>query len=130
MRVLFSAAFQSINQFTKPVRDSLVHDFVVHGPKLLAETSLHVSAQFGRFRAGLLAPGGGGFHLILLSHGLSFVHCSTPTSRGLGQGPVAPLFCAKHVTWQMVPVERNFFAALAFARYRLIGLWGATPVRI
>src|SRR5579872_6472604 len=39
-----------------------------------------------------------------------------------------PWFQSKPVTRQMVPLERNFFTALALARYRLIGVWGITPI--
>ncbi len=38
-------------------------------------------------------------------------------------------FKSKPVTGQMVPLERNFFTALALARYRLIGVWGHNPDR-
>ena len=58
--------------------------FVVHGPQLLPEPSLHIAAEFRRLRIGLFVPGSRGFHWILLSHGLSFVHNSTPTSEARG----------------------------------------------
>jgi hypothetical protein len=62
----------------------------------------------------------------LLSHGLSFVHCSTPTSEALGWAPGAPWFQSKPLTGHMVPLERNFFTALALARYRLVRRVGRT----
>src|SRR5262249_1671091 len=95
LRFLFSAAFQAINQVAEPVRNALVHDFVVHGSELLTEAGLHVSAQLRRFRIEPLATGGRGFHRILLSHGLSFVHFSPQQIRGPGRAPAAPLVLSK-----------------------------------
>ena len=45
LRVLFSAAFEAIDQVAKPIRYALVYDIVVHGSQLLAEPGLHVPAE-------------------------------------------------------------------------------------
>ena len=95
MRVLFAAAFKAINQVAKPVRYALVYDIVVHGSQLLAEPGLHVSPEFSRFRVEPLVTSCRGFHRILLSHGLPFVHCSPQQIRGPGRAPVAPLVVNK-----------------------------------
>jgi hypothetical protein len=44
-----------------------------------------------------------------------------------GRAPAIPLVLSKPLSWRMVPPERNFFAAAALRRYRLIGRWGAWP---
>jgi hypothetical protein len=49
-------------------------------PQLLAEARLYIAPKLGRLRVNLFVPGRRCFHRILLSHGLAFVHRSTPTS--------------------------------------------------
>src|SRR6476660_6376029 len=44
-----------------------------------------------------------------------------------GRAPAIPLVLSKPLRWRMVPHERNFFAAAALRRYRLIGRWGHDP---
>src|SRR5262249_39723843 len=97
LRVLFSAGIKAIDQVAKPVWNALVHDFVVHGAQLLAQTGLYISAEFGRFIDPFVACRRR-FHPILLSHGLSFVHCFTPQVPRPGRAPVPPWFCAKPLT--------------------------------
>jgi DNA-directed RNA polymerase specialized sigma24 family protein len=56
---------------------------------------LHVAAELSRLRVESLAASCRGFHRILLSHGLPFVHCSPKQIRGPGRAPVAPLVLNK-----------------------------------
>src|SRR5262249_8180581 len=93
--VPFAIAIEATDKLAEPVRNALVHYFVVHGPQLLPEAGLHISTQFRRFRVELFAPSRRSFHRILLSQGLSFVHCLTPNSEALGRAPVAPSVCVK-----------------------------------
>src|SRR5262245_52428312 len=127
LRVLFSARIEAIDQVAEPVGNSLVHDLVIHCAQLLTQTRLHVSTQLRRFRIDFFATRRRLFHLILLSHGLSFFHCSPQTAGARAGYRYPPWFCAKPLTEQMVPRERNFFAALALARYRLIVYGGRRP---
>jgi len=92
LRVLFSAAIKAINQVVEPIRHTLAHDIVVHGTQLLAEARLDVASKLGRLCIDFFAPGRCRFHRILLSHGLAFIHCSTPTSEArAGAGyPLGP----------------------------------------
>src|SRR5262245_65779113 len=76
LRVLFSARIEAIDQIAEPVRNSLVHDLVIHSAQLLAQTRLHVSTQLRGFRIDFFAMRRRRFQRILLSHGLSFVPCS------------------------------------------------------
>jgi hypothetical protein len=57
----------------------------------------------------------------LLSHGLAFVHCSTPNFRPFAAS-VPPWSVSKPLTAQMVPPERNFFETIVLKGYRSIGI--------
>ena len=124
MPVLLLIAVEAIDKFAKPVRHTLVDDVVIHCAELLTEPGLHVPTELRRFRIGLFVASGRGFHLILLSHGLAFVHWSTPNFRPHVRARLPPWFVSKPLTAQMVPPERNFFETMALERYRSTGIIG------
>src|SRR6185437_479462 len=92
--VLAAVVVETIEKVVETVRNALVQDLVVHGAQLLPETGLDVAAQFCRLGSGLLA-GGGGFHRVLLSHGLTLVHWLSPQPPCADRGIWRPLrvFC-------------------------------------
>src|SRR4030095_523283 len=94
LRVLFSARIKAIDQVAEPLGNSLVYDLVIHCAQLLTQTRLNVSAQLCWFRIDFFATRRRRFHRILLSRGLSFVHCSPQLPRP-GRAPVSPLVLCK-----------------------------------
>src|SRR5450830_1533121 len=87
--LILAIAVETIEQFGKPVRYTLVHHVVVHGAQLLAEPGLYFAPELGRFGVVFPIAGGRGFHWFLLSHGFAFIHCQTPNPLALcpGAGP-------------------------------------------